>query len=70
MPYFEPTGKGYYPDTNPYKTGDTIKWKSTGEIMTVGDDFGELYKWYPNGDDTHIVTTSGRVLHINEIEPA
>lgn len=68
MPYFEPTGKGYYPDTNPYKTGDKIEWQ--GQKFTVGDDFAELYKWAGNnGDSDAIVTTCGRVLWLSEIKP-
>jgi len=60
----------YYPDDNPYKVGDKIKWKRDGKIYTVGDDGEEILYWCPNGESTHIVTTCGRVLSINEIEKA
>ena len=48
-----------------YNVGDRIKWKRTGEIMTVGDDWDELEHW--GSISSHIVTTSGRVLSIDEI---
>jgi hypothetical protein len=60
---------GNYHEDNPYRVGDKVKWKRTDEIMTVGDDWDELNYWCPNGGDkTHIVTTSGRVLAITEVE--
>lgn len=57
---------GSYHEDNPYKEGDTIRWKYNNEIMTVGDDWEELLKWGNERD--YIVTTSGRVLSITEIE--
>ncbi len=58
---------GGYSEKNPFKVGDTIRWRRTGEIMTVGDDWNELYKW-TNDDETNIVTNTGRVLDVIECE--
>lgn len=57
---------GSYHKNNPFSIGDRIKWKSTGEVMTVGDDWEELQRW--GSDEHHIVTTSGRVLRVTEVE--
>jgi len=59
---------GTYHQYNPYKVGDKIRWKRTGEEMRVGDDWEELNHWTGGDDRYHIVTDTGRVLHIDEIE--
>lgn len=67
MPFWTKLEGEYHKD-NPFKEGDIIKWKCTGEIMTVGNDWDELKYWTGGDDRFHIVTTNGRVLSIEEIE--
>ena len=58
---------GGYSEKNPFKVGDRIKLKRNNEIMTVGDDWDELYHW-TSDDENNIVTTNGRVLSVSECE--
>jgi hypothetical protein len=67
MPY-EYKLVGSYHEDNPFKVGDKIKKKGEDEEMRVGDDWGELIHWGGrSADKTHIVTTCGRVLSIDQI---
>lgn len=62
MPYYE-TRTGYYPESNPYNVGDKVIWN--GLTLIVGDDFDELNRWAD--EESHIVTTCGRVLSIDSL---